>query len=67
MFAVDQVEGGRTVGKMANQKLILYFDLHSPFAYLAFHVIRVSAEAKERAEYLLTLVLDIPNLSTDRC
>jgi 2-hydroxychromene-2-carboxylate isomerase len=52
---------------MANQKLILYFDLHSPFAYLAFHVIRVSAEAEECADYLLTLVLDIPNISTDKC
>ena len=26
---------------MVPPKILLYFDLHSPFSYLAFHVVRV--------------------------
>jgi hypothetical protein len=29
---------------MPRPKITLYFDLHSPFAYLAFHTLRVRAE-----------------------
>lgn len=43
---------------MAKPKLTIYFDMHSPFAYLAFHVTKVS-----NSDLLLILNRSIPDLT----